>query len=140
MVALFRAIFGAKDVGEQGPVPNSGVPHFWHKTRSKVYIPYQSESDSILLEDNDLTRHCISETKLCPVGLRYDPCSTCTSCETIRDCDKKNCVPGCVCPEGLVTESINSRECIEPGQCACLDKDNVSHPPNSAIHKGCIKW
>ena len=107
-------------------------------------IHSNSENGFDTIDDNELTKHCLAESKLCPTGLRYEPCSSGASCETVRDSKRqsndKTCVPGCVCPEGLVTESVNSRECIEPEQCACLDKDNHYHPPASVLHKGCIKW
>lgn len=126
--------------------PTAGPPHsapfsIAYKQGLVVVIHFKSENAFNVFNHNDLTRHCLSESKLCPTGLRYDPCSTGSSCETVRETTRgRTCIPGCVCPPGLVTESVNSRECIEPEQCACLDKDNNYHPPDSILHKGCIKW
>ncbi|XP_072921404.1 uncharacterized protein [Hemitrygon akajei] len=63
-----------------------------------------------------ILKDCKSQNKIFSDCEIADVCKR--TCETLNKPCSKPCVPGCVCPKGLVEDS--SGRCIAPSQCPCL--------------------
>ncbi|XP_070535301.1 mucin-2-like [Ptychodera flava] len=75
---------------------------------------------------------------VCPYGQVYRECaSVCNvSCEAIhsgRPCDSE-CVPGCRCPDGMVTDRQGN--CILPSSCPC-EHNGIEYRTDDVINRGC---
>ncbi|XP_077177563.1 mucin-5B-like isoform X1 [Paroedura picta] len=91
---------------------------------------------------------CIRKTKVgkdCPPSMYYFDCSSAgpgvsgsecqKSCKTQdMQCYTTECVSGCICPDGLVSDGNGT--CIEEQQCPCLHEGNV-YSPGTEIRVSC---
>ncbi|XP_051890122.1 mucin-19-like [Pristis pectinata] len=86
------------------------------------------------MSNPQISQDCKKENKI------FSDCATAgvckRTCETLNKPCSKPCVPGCVCPHGLVEDS--SGRCIVPSQCPCLFRGET-FGPGETIKSDCNK-
>ncbi|XP_028304398.1 mucin-5B-like isoform X3 [Gouania willdenowi] len=77
-----------------------------------------------------ISQSCISPMVFfnCSMAKPGDKGSECQkSCQTLdTDCDDTQCISGCVCPDGLLSDGLSG--CIKKDDCPCTHNEETYHP------------
>ncbi|XP_062845430.1 otogelin [Trichomycterus rosablanca] len=123
-------------------VQRSECPCFFQGADFSPGDVIMTSSDIQICQDGKIVSQSIITDKLCPPGQVYEDCGmrgngllaskglacvhTCESYLLNLTCSSHEpCVPGCICPPGLLR---HSDECFEPGACPCSWKGKEYYP------------